>query len=657
MEVSGLARRRKVVPLLAQRVLLDVVVLCVLRHLFIKPRSSLIQRVLTCLSTIFNQCLPTPLRPRLTNPHRRFLSAAKEGDLETAEEKLEGQFRLQITPSASSNDLHQLAASGDSGSRNGSRRPSVTLSPTSVPADKLSTDRRQSVPLSPTASPADKLPLGHASPCMEEESDKSLQIGGFGCLKEARWGDHKLVLVLVGLPARGKSYMSRHLRRYLSFEGFSARVFNAGDYRRRTIGAGQSAGFFDPENESGAKVRQQCASNCLEDLLTWLATADDSHVGIFDATNTTRERREDVLRRCGQIPGIRVAFLESICTNDEVLQKNYAMKLKNSDYVGWDEETARKDFLRRASQYEQLYETLDESEDDGKVSFMKILNCGEKMVQRRCEGFLVSKIASYMLNLHIEPRVIYICRHGLSEDNAHGRLGGDAPLTREGMVFAKRLRDFIREQLGWGPGGSRSSGSSASKRATNATLAPDEGWILFTSQLRRSRMTARPLLADKVFVSQSGMRRVHTALLNEINAGIYEGYTPKEIDQKAPGESRARAEDKLRYRYPKGESYLDVVQRVRPVVMEMERERRPVVAIVHQAVARTLLAFFRGVPLEEMPEIDIPIHTVIQLKIFPHGCETQFVHLGGKKGMNSDLSEDEHSSSSPGSSLKQSMGA
>ncbi|KAJ2193019.1 histone methyltransferase set1, partial [Coemansia sp. RSA 522] len=44
--------------------------------------------------------------------------------------------------------------------------------------------------------------------------------------------DHKLVVVMVGLPARGKSYIVKKLKRYLSWLGFQTKIFNVGDRRR-----------------------------------------------------------------------------------------------------------------------------------------------------------------------------------------------------------------------------------------------------------------------------------------------------------------------------------------------------------------------------------------------------------------------------------------
>ena len=66
-----------------------------------------------------------------------------------------------------------------------------------------------------------------------------------------------LILVMVGLPARGKSYTARKLARYLRWQGVSARVFNVGSYRRARLGSGQPATFFDPDNPQGVDARRR----------------------------------------------------------------------------------------------------------------------------------------------------------------------------------------------------------------------------------------------------------------------------------------------------------------------------------------------------------------------------------------------------------------
>jgi broad specificity phosphatase PhoE len=66
--------------------------------------------------------------------------------------------------------------------------------------------------------------------------------------------------------------------------------------------------------------------------------------------------------------------------------------------------------------------------------------------------------------------------------------------------------------------------------------------------------------------------------LNELNTGACEGMTKEEIREKMPLEFEARETDKLAYRYPGGgESYLDVIERVRPLIVELERLRNSVI--------------------------------------------------------------------------------
>ena len=48
--------------------------------------------------------------------------------------------------------------------------------------------------------------------------------------------------------------------------------------------------------------------------------------------------------------------------------------------------------------------------------------------------------------------------------------------------------------------------------------------------------------------------------------------TYEDIIQQMPGEYSRRDADKFHYRYPRGESYEDLVARLEPVIMEMERQ-------------------------------------------------------------------------------------
>lgn len=64
----------------------------------------------------------------------------------------------------------------------------------------------------------------------------------------------------------------------------------------------------------------------LELLLGW----QDPRVALFDATNTTVARRATLLARNRKEKNVTMVFVESICDDVEILQRNYQMKLQNN---------------------------------------------------------------------------------------------------------------------------------------------------------------------------------------------------------------------------------------------------------------------------------------------------------------------------------------
>ena len=97
---------------------------------------------------------------------------------------------------------------------------------------------------------------------------------------------------MVGLPARGKTYIARKLARYLSWSGYQAEVFNVGNYRREQFGAQVPASFFDPSNPDGLQSRKQAAQVAMNDMLAWFGGGGE--IGVYDATNSTHSRRSRV---------------------------------------------------------------------------------------------------------------------------------------------------------------------------------------------------------------------------------------------------------------------------------------------------------------------------------------------------------------------------
>ena len=144
----------------------------------------------------------------------------------------------------------------------------------------------------------------------------------------------KLVVAMVGLPARGKSYLVKMLVRYLSWVGFPTKIFNVGELRRKQGQAGAKAEYFADTPEAMA-VREGLALQCQEEMYDWLRAQKGACVAIFDATNTTRHRRHLLTERCKAESDesgndVSIVFVESICDDPKVLSRNYEMKLQNA---------------------------------------------------------------------------------------------------------------------------------------------------------------------------------------------------------------------------------------------------------------------------------------------------------------------------------------
>lgn len=430
-----------------------------------------------------------------------------------------------------------------------------------------------------------------------------------GVLRTPGFSTKKLVIVMVGLPARGKTHMARCLERYLNWLGFTARVFNVGEYRRKFLGATQPAAFFDPSNPEGARARWELALECLRDMTNWLE--EGGLVGIYDATNSTRDRREVVRTRL-EADGVRVLFLESICDDAAIVEKNILeTKARSPDYRFVDAEAAVADFKKRIANYCVGNETVL---DEEQCSYIKIINVGSKIILNGITGYVQGKIVSYLANAHIMPRAIYLSRHGESEWNVTGQLGGDPNLTPRGRRYAHALNAFImaetKKYAAAQPRGAdeASDDDEDDSRSVEAALP-----LVWTSQLRRTRQT----------VAHIPTINMCWRALNEIDAGVCEGLTYASVAETMPDVAAARKADKLRYRYPGGESYVDVLTRLEPVILELERQRGPVLIVAHNAVIRGIYAYLMNKSQSGCPSIDIPLHTVFKLTTRAYGAEEE----------------------------------
>ncbi|KAI2626850.1 6-phosphofructo-2-kinase [Xylaria nigripes] len=417
--------------------------------------------------------------------------------------------------------------------------------------------------------------------------------GGCRRLRDQAWSfskveDTKICVVMVGLPARGKSYIAQRAQRYLTWLSIPSKTFNVGSYRRHDSPQ-PSADFFDTSNPEGERRRRLAAETAFADMMNWFRQG--GVIGILDATNSTKERRKWVMDMCTR-EGVEVLFVESKCDDEELILANIRdVKTTSPDYKGQDPEAAALDFRNRIKHYEKVYKSIDEDGDESHYTYLKIMDVGSQVIINRIQDYLQSRVVYYLMNLHIRPRSVWLSRHGESLFNLTGRIGGDADLSPRGHQYAKKLPELVRQSVG-----------------------NDRPLTVWTSTLKRTIATARYLPAN--------YNQLQWKALDELDAGVCDGMTYQEIKDAYPEDFVARDEDKYNYRYRGGESYRDVVIRLEPIIMELERSE-DILIVTHQAILRCIYAYFMKKDQSRSPWMNVPLHCLIKLTPRAYGTDEE----------------------------------
>mmetsp|Transcript_77202 Transcript_77202/g.136751 ORF Transcript_77202/g.136751 Transcript_77202/m.136751 type:complete len:496 (+) Transcript_77202:43-1530(+) len=408
-----------------------------------------------------------------------------------------------------------------------------------------------------------------------------------------------IVLVMVGLPARGKSFISRRTERFLQWRGIRTRMFNVGKYRRDALDpqcSGRSD-FFAADNKQALQVRETAAIAALEDAISFL----DAHgsIAILDATNSTVARRRKIVEYVeAHQRGYRVLFVEAICNDAQVLDANMWGKVSNSpDFSGLEPAAALSDLRKRIAKYEEVYETVGDEEG----SFIKLFNLSSKVMVNQCYGRMTKTVLPYLMAIHIGARPIWLVRAGPGPINSCDGAASERSgvLSNAGWTFASNLAAFVKKRA-------ESFWQEAGK--------PQEPTHFVTGTWPRA-------IASVCYATDSSEQ---ASALNPIDKGsMGSGWWSAECDRDMPpweeiGKHHPEffeqwRKDPLRVRFPGGESYMDVIKRLEGLLIEVEMCTRPVLLVSHLTVLQLLMAYFRDIPVEEAWKLPVPKGTVIEV--------------------------------------------
>ncbi|MEW6521076.1 MAG: 6-phosphofructo-2-kinase/fructose-2,6-bisphosphatase [Thermodesulfobacteriota bacterium] len=390
----------------------------------------------------------------------------------------------------------------------------------------------------------------------------------------------KLVIAMVGLPARGKSTMAWKIARTLEYDDVRVRIFNNGELRRKMSKENTSSpDFFSPHNPKGLELREKCARINLGLAHSFLGKGGE--VAIIDASNVTRYRRRMIEETFAGVP---VFFIECANVDEEVNEAYLEHKASLMEFSHLSPAEAFDSFYKRVSHYESIYEPLNEERNRVLVDSFECCILQEQIADvvpyhDRIRDIITTRII----------RNLFLVRHGETYFNLEDRIGGDSDLTEKGLAQARALAGHFAE-----------------------VPIP----IIFTSNHKRTLQTAAAI-AEK----QKECSIIALPEFNEIHAGYCEGLTYQEIREQMPNVANARNRNKYHYIYPMGEGYVTMEKRVHrglQKVFYLNNYNDNIMIVGHRAVNRMILSDFVFRPKEEVPYIYMPQNRYYHLQIDPY---------------------------------------
>jgi len=396
----------------------------------------------------------------------------------------------------------------------------------------------------------------------------------------------KIILCLVGLPARGKSLYGHKLETFLAWRGYKTKSFKVGAWRRgeregQESGLGlqpspnvgrrglsrfaaqddteqppaksapeerapnSSASFFDSKKSFAAATRDKVSMDAFAALLNWLNN-EHGEIGIFDACNVTIARRaklhELINMHNALHPGhkIGMVFIESICTDAEVVQREMEIKVQMSDdFKGMPKTEALDDLQERIAHYEKTYQTVRAEEG----SYIKIFDLRAKVHASNIYGRMAKSVLPYIMNVHILVRPVFL----LCIDEA---AANDSLLQSDGTPAAGLMRWL-------------------------ASYARSHELNILTSTQSRARAIGAAIAA-----AAGAPPPEHRAQLAPLR---------RDEDPDSPVRDGSQTGESFRKAF--GERVSDLVMRLEPVVIEVEGSTMPVLLVAHEAACRALRRF------------------------------------------------------------------
>lgn len=222
---------------------------------------------------------------------------------------------------------------------------------------------------------------------------------------------------------------------------------------------------------------------------------------------------------------------------------------------------------QRIQYYVPDYVTMANANQE--FSYIQIFEGSSRIVANKIFGFLPTKMLFYLMNLRHAKKTIYLLQPVAQSD-----ISG----------LKKALED--KKYFAWCDVGGPSS-----------------------------------LLASDLSCFNIRIR----SMLSPLNPGLTEGLTEDQIKTKYPEEYSRHCLDPYHHRFPRAESYHDLVIRLESTIMELERDTHNILIIADASVLRCIYAYYIEASPFLIPSLILDPNQLIVLQPEAYGCnETRY---------------------------------
>ncbi|EAN84594.1 6-phosphofructo-2-kinase/fructose-2,6-biphosphatase, putative [Trypanosoma cruzi] len=408
-----------------------------------------------------------------------------------------------------------------------------------------------------------------------------------------------LIVIMVGLPGRGKTYIARQIQRYFKWNGLQSRIFIRSTYKEKLEEGGVVSTAL-----SAAEVERRIAAAIAKDMTQFIDETDG--VAVLNGTNCSPLRRMalmSAIRETGLIRPNRVIFVEVVNNNSEIVRLNVNRKKEINPGAT---QSFVDQYYARIERLNALYKSLSPTTDRDLTYIL--IEDQTTFALNNISGWMPSRLSYMLHNLNHAPSNLYLTRAGEYVDLIAGRIGGNSRLTERGQAYSEALFEYFQGELQMK---SFTVMSSCALRCIETVQYFEE-----QSVLQRSSASAAQIKEPKL-----NCRVAYFPTLDSLNHGDCDGQLLSDVRRAMPSTLLHMQADPYHTAWPNGECVHQLYNaRLEPHIHDIQASTEPVLVVSHLQLLQGLYSYFVSenddfVAPQDAYKIDIPFESVIKIRL------------------------------------------